>query len=202
MSKKNKQNKPSQVEENQVQLLDEGVLTVKAPKVEENQVVETVTALPNTPQDQSKQVVKARRSSYPFGDLIATSAVKAGLPRSYAYKCIKEFLEESKRLISQGHSINFSQFGSFDARMIHGKTMRTPQGKLIETQDRVRVRFHNSSKMNELMDSVGAKALEKQGFTPVFKLPSKSETKTQGTEIAEDTSDAELAELITEDFDV
>lgn len=173
-----------------------------SPQSKENQVVETPVVTVETPQVPKNQVVTARRSSYPFGDLVASAAVSAEIPRSYAYKCIKAFLEEAKSLISQGHSVNFAQFGSFDARVIHAKTMRTPQGKLITTSDRVRVRFHNSSKMNELMDAVGVKALEKQGFTPIFKIPQKTKKVLQDADFIEDAADAELAELSTEDFDV
>jgi len=133
--------------------------------VQKKQKNENVTTQTTKKQD----VAQGRRSSYPFGDLVSSAAVTAKIPRSYAYACIKAFLEEAKCLIAKGHSVNFSQFGSFDARMIHAKKVRTPQGKIVQTEDRVRVRFHNSTKFNELMDSVGAKALEKQGFNTGFK---------------------------------
>jgi len=159
-----------------------------------------MTAIPEV---QQIPVVTARRSSYPFGDLVASSAAKAKIPRSYAHKCIKAFLEDAKTLISQGHSVNFSQFGSFDARVIHAKVIRTPQGKLIQTVDRVRVRFHNSTKLNELMDSVGTKALEKQGFSPVWKpfaIPTENGKVKENTTL--DSTESELDEILQGEFDV
>jgi len=150
---------------------------------------------------------KARRSSYPFGDLVAHAASSAKIPRSYAHKCIKAFLGEAKVLISQGHSVNFSQFGSFDARMIHAKVITTPQGKKIQTIDRVRVRFHNSTRLNELMDAVGTKALEKQGFSDTAWKPTTMPV--ENGKIKENTildaTEAELdrvLELEQDNFDV
>jgi len=154
-------------------------------------------------QPESKQPVTARRSSYPFGDLVAYAAASAKIPRSYAHACIKAFLDEAKQLIAQGYSVNFSQFGSFDARMVHAKQITTPQGVQIQTQDRVRVRFHNSTKMNELMDAVGTKALEKQGFTPTFKatIPNENGKVKENTE--SDSTEAELDGILeSQEFDV
>lgn len=181
--------------------------TVQAAQPEKKQAVAAndtkVPATVQAVQPENKQTVTARRSSYPFGDLVAYAAASAGIPRSYAHKAIKAFLDEAKQLIAQGHSVNFSQFGSFDARMVHAKQIVTPQGKTIQTQDRVRVRFHNSTKMNELMDAVGTKALEKQGFTPTFKatLPTENGKVKENTPL--DSTEAELDQILeTQDFDV
>jgi nucleoid DNA-binding protein len=110
-----------------------------------------------------EKIVKARKSWYSYTDLIAESAAMNNIKKSDFDAALKYMFRKSAELLAQGEIIVFAQFGSFKSRVVHAREMQNLRtGQKFTTNDRVRVKFEASSKVNELLDSVNVSEFEKK----------------------------------------
>jgi len=135
----------------------------------------------------------ARKSWYPYGDLVASAAKSQDLPVSKFRAALQAFFLESRTLLQSGEIIVFAQFGSFTPRVVHAREMIVPStGKKFIAPDRIRVKYKASSKVNELLDTIDVPAFERgeMGITRV--IPEKivrAKAELQNTEIEIDEAE-------------
>ena len=137
----------------------------------------------------------ARKSWYPYGDLVASAAKSQDLPVSKFRNALQAFFEESRTLLQSGEIIVFAQFGSFTPRVVHSREMRVPStGEKFIAPDRVRVKYKASSKVNELLDTIDVPAFERgeHGIKRIDEKKIRAKAELQNTEIEIALDETEL----------